>query len=318
MIALLMYLMAVIIGYFIGRGARKKGLNFFWTGTVQTVAIILLVFFMGSRIGSNEEVVDSLDSIGLYALIITIIIDIFSVLMVSISRRVLGFNRFGVRSVGSVAADQVEENKQESGKGGVNRMTIYICASVAVGIISGYLFLPQSFIDITGTLITVSLCILLLFVGIDIGTEGTLGENFRAAGWRVVVFPIAAFVGMIMGAIVCAMFLPLSLQDSLCVGAGFGWYSLGPAMLASYSLQISAISFMHNVMRELISILFIPIVAKKIGYIECICLPGAAAMDVCLPIVERATRSDVAIYSFISGAVLSASVPLLTGLFMSI
>ena len=45
------------------------------------------------------------------------------------------------------------------------------------------------------------------------------------------------------------------------------------------------------------SILLIPFVAKKIGYIETTGMPGAAAMDVCLPIVEKSTRSDIAVYS---------------------
>ena len=79
-------------------------------------------------------------------------------------------------------------------------------------------------------------------------------------------------------------------------------------MEAGY-LTASAVSFLHNVMRELLSIVFIPLIAKKIGYIETTGMPGAAAMDVCLPIVEKSTRSDIAVYSFVSGVVLSILVP---------
>ena len=73
-------------------------------------------------------------------------------------------------------------------------------------------------------------------------------------------------------------------------------------------------AFLHNVMRELFSILFIPLVAKKIGYIETTGMPGAAAMDVCLPIVEKSTRSDIAVYSFVSGVILSTAVPIMVPL----
>ena len=89
----------------------------------------------------------------------------------------------------------------------------------------------------------------------------------------------------------------MGVRDALCIGAGFGWYSLAPAMLAEYSVRISAVSFIHNVMRELISILIIPTVARRIGYIETISIPGAPAMDVCLPVVEKSTRGDIAVYS---------------------
>ena len=37
-------------------------------------------------------------------------------------------------------------------------------------------------------------------------------------------------------------------------------------------------------------------------------------MDVCLPIVERATSSNTAVYSFVSGVVLSTAVPILVPL----
>ena len=81
-------------------------------------------------------------------------------------------------------------------------------------------------------------------------------------------------------------------------------------MEAGY-ITASAVAFLHNVMRELFSILFIPLVAQKIGYIETTGMPGAAAMDVCLPIVEKSTRSDIAVFSFVSGVILSILVPVL-------
>ena len=57
---------------------------------------------------------------------------------------------------------------------------------------------------------------------------------------------------------------------------------------------------------------------KKIGYVETVSLPAAAAMDVCLPIVERVTDSDVAVYSFVSGVIISASVPVFIPIFLAL
>ena len=95
-------------------------------------------------------------------------------------------------------------------------------------------------------------------------------------------------------------------------------HSLAAAMLVEYSAKISAICFMHCVIREVVGILLIPTCAKHLGYIECYCLPGASSMDVCMPLVEKATNSTIAVYSFINGVVLSASVPVLVSIFMSI
>lgn len=193
-------------------------------------------------------------------------------------------------------------------------MTKAILISVICGILSGYFLLPDWFIDISGNLMVVGLCLLLFFVGVDMGREGTVAKHFKKAGVRVLVFPFAIIAGTFAGALIGALILPsLGARDALAIGAGFGWYTLAPVMLAQYSTYVSAVSFMHNVMRELFGILLIPIVAKKIGYIETVALPGSAAMDVCLPIVEKATRSDIAVYSFISGVIMSIAVPVLVG-----
>ena len=110
----------------------------------------------------------------------------------------------------------------------------------------------------------------------------------------------------------------ITVQDSLCVASGFGWYTLAPVMLMEYSVEISAISFMHNVMRELIGLLLLPIVAKRIGYIESTGLVGAGSMDVCLPIIVRTTSGNMAVYAFIIGIVLSFSVPVMVSFMMGL
>ena len=75
---------------------------------------------------------------------------------------------------------------------------------------------------------------------------------------------------------------------------------------------------MHNVLREILGLLLVPLVARKVGYIESYGLVGSPSMDVCLPVIERATSSSVAVYSFINGAILSASVPIWVTVFMNL
>lgn len=188
-------------------------------------------------------------------------------------------------------------------------MTKVILAAVTVGIISGYTWIPDAFIDATDLLLKIFLCILLVFVGIDLGKEGTVGSSVKQAGPRLLLFPVAVFVGTLLGCAVGSLFLPIGFWDSLMVGSGFGWYTLSPVLLADYSTEVAAIAFMHNVFRELVGIILIPIVAKYIGYIECVSLPGAAAMDVCLPIVDKATQGKAVAFSFVTGVVLSIAVP---------
>lgn len=197
-------------------------------------------------------------------------------------------------------------------------MTKIVIGSVVGGGLLGYFILPESFLPISEYIIIAGLCGLLFFVGLDIGIQGTVMKNLKKAGARILMFPVAAIVGTFVGAAFAGMFLPIQLNEALAVGSGFGWYSLAPLIIDPYSGSLSAMSFLHNVLRELFGIVSIPIVAKYIGYIETVGLPGAAAMDVCLPIVEKSTSAEVAIYSFISGITLSAAVPIFVPLFLGL
>ena len=76
-------------------------------------------------------------------------------------------------------------------------------------------------------------------------------------------------------------------------------------------------SFLHNVLREMLGIILLPVIAGKIGYIEAITIPGTASTDVCLPIIERVCNSETVAYSFCTGMLMcitsAALVPIIIG-----
>ena len=282
---------------------------------------------MGMRMGSNEEITGNLSTIGLSAFVITLFTIAFSIGAIFLTRKMMKIDRYGrlaaADEMNSASADESagkEPASEESEKkSGLNLMTVMIVIAVAVGMLIGYFVIRrvfagnmESFENMAGLGIKIGLCLLLIFVGIDLGLDGTVIENFKRVGIRILAFPAVVVIGTLLGAGISGTLMGLNLKESLAVGAGFGWYTLAPGIImeAGY-ITASAVAFLHNVMRELFSILFIPMVAQKIGYIETTGMPGAAAMDVCLPIVEKSTRSDIAVYSFVSGVILSILVPVL-------
>lgn len=343
---LALYLGHAVLGYIVGYFVREKKDKLEWRGKVSTVAIIVMVFSMGMRMGANDEVIENLSSIGLYSLLITVIIFIFSISATSLTRRAIGLDSLGyLKSQGkgqekvkeqnsrmsSLTSDEKQiitdseiDNAEEKEKK-LDSMTIMVILAVLIGGLIAY-FLSQGTISdfekfdhIMGLMITVGLCILLFFVGLDMGLEGTVVAQIKTVGFRVLVIPVAVIGGSLLGAVVCGIILPLSMKEALAIGSGLGWYSLAPGIIIDHGFVVaSAISFLHNIMREVLSFVLIPVVAKKIGYIETVALPGAAAMDVCLPIVERQTRSDIAIFSFVSGLVASFVVPVLVPLVLNL
>lgn len=319
----IMYLSFCVVGYVIGIPLRKVKDKLGWVGTAQSASVIALVFIMGIRIGSNEQIVGNLGSYGIYSAIYTLVILFMSALAVSIVRRFLKMDRYGlVVKTAEVSASEGEQKEKQAG-GKIDKMTLLIVGGVVAGILAGYfvcgmIFTNEAAFEAGLSLaITIGLCVLLIFVGLDLGIEGQVINNFKNAGLRILALPVAVALGTMVGAVVCSVLLPVSMGESLAIGCGFGWYSLGAGILmdAGY-MTAGAISFMHNVMREVFSIILVPIVARYVGYVEAIALPGAPGMDVCLPIVERSTSGTVAVYSFISGLALSLSVAFLVPLFL--
>ena len=328
---LCLYLGITLVGYVIGYISRAYRSRLHWVGTAQTVFLFTLVLMMGMKMGANEEVTAHLGSIGLTALVITVFTIAFSVLGIYLTRKLMKIDKFG-HLKGSAPAEPSQpahENatsESASSNTSVGGMTVLIVLAVVGGMAVGYLVIRRifagnmpAFDEYISLGIKLGLCSLLIFVGIDLGLDPAVVENFKKVGIRVLAFPAAAIVFTLLGAGISGMLMGLSIRESLAIGAGFGWYSLAPGIImdAGY-VTASAISFLHNVLRELLSILFIPVVAQKIGYVETTGMPGAAAMDVCLPLVEKSTSSEITVYSFVSGVILSALVPVLVPLLLGI
>lgn len=201
-------------------------------------------------------------------------------------------------------------------------MTRIILISVVCGLLAGYYLLPdaytQWYMEVSGTTLVIGLCILLFFVGIDLGMDGKVVKNFKETGWRILIFPVAVIGGTLISAMVASFVLPLTAREAMSVSAGFGWYTMAPVILSNYSAQLSAISFMHNVFRELFGIVLIPYVVRYVGALEACSLPGVAAADVCLPILEKEAGPNVVVYGFVMGNVMAVTVPFLVPLIIGL
>lgn len=217
-----------------------------------------------------------------------------------------------------------DDSEKKSGPA-LNRMTLIIIIAVCIGIVLGFFVIRPAFEGrfsefdtIASNIIRLGLCVLLLLTGVDMGLDGTVFNSIKSVGFRILIVPAFAMAASFAGGLISGLFFNLSVKESLAIAGGLGWYSLAPGLIMDAGfIRASAISFFHNVTREICAIIIIPMVAERIGYLETVGLPGAAAMDVCLPVVEKATCSDMTVYSFISGVILSFAVPILLPVILS-
>ena len=197
-------------------------------------------------------------------------------------------------------------------------MTLHILLTVGFGIVFGYFWTPEIIIQNIDLLIDLGLCLLLFFVGIDIGKNKTILEDIKSYGLKIFLIPIAIVVGTLFGSVVASFFLTLSPFETAAVGSGLGWYSLSAIELSKHSAELGTIAFLANVSREVIALIMIPVIASRIGHVETIAAAGATSMDTSLPVITKATSGSISILAFFSGVILSMLVPVLVPLMMSL
>lgn len=315
MIHMLIYIALVALGNVLGGRHLWGDRVSRWLGKLQLASLLALIVALGIRLGADEEVMGSLGQIGLSSLTITLFSMTGSLIAVALLRRyILRLDRFGRHGETAAEASSGSDPEEQPRSG----LTKWIVIAVAAGMAIGYFLFTGRSTVWCGTIIDVGLYLLLFLVGIDMGQQGNVLQDIRAAGFKVLLVPGTIGIGTLLFSFAGSFLLPLSIRETIAASAGFGWYSLAPTLLAPYSLSLSAIAFLSNVLREIFSIIAIPFVARTVGYLECVSLPGAAAMDTVLPVIVGATHERITVYAFISGLILSLLVPVLVPLIIAL
>ena len=311
---------ALILMYIVGMKLRNRKEKLGWVESAMNFMVYLLVLLMGLRMGANKEIVDSLGTIGIQSLIVTVITIVMSVLGITLSRKILKMDRYG-----NVGEDRLPKGEAPVKKAGTNvagiKSTIIIGGVVAAGMLVGYFLIykklgvQDEFMVKSDPYLTACLVLLIGTVGLTLGLDGSVFRNIKKAGAGIILFPIAAVLGSVIGGVIYAAISPMTLREGIAIPCGFGWYTYAPNVILQAGYPVaSAVSFLHNVLREVAGIIGIPFLAQKIGYVEACAVPGVAAMDVCMPIVERSAREDTVVYSFGIGLLMCLSVPVLVPL----
>ena len=318
MASLALYWSVMIACYLLASRLRRYADRLGFVNTLLSISVYALVFVMGLRMGANREVTDNLGVIGVQALLVTALTMAFSMLGALAVRRALHIDRNALPRGAEKTAAMPSAAAHADASG--SKTSLIIFAMVAVGMLLGYFVVPRvtdpdAFQTMSGSWLVVGLCLLLAFVGFGMGLEGKLKAMLRGAGLGIVLVPLAMVAGSLLAGVVYSFLSPMTLREGLAISAGFGWYTLAPSMITEAGHAVAgAISFMHNVIRETLGIIIIPLAAQKIGYIEATAIPGVSAMDVCMPIVERSCNQETLVYSFCTGALMCIVVPLLVPL----
>lgn len=220
----------------------------------------------------------------------------------------------------------VVENSKERRRGTM-KGSLIVVAFFVLGLFVGHSScLPSWFMSSQTSF--VALCALLLFVGMGIGLNPNMMRDIRSLSPRLALLPLVTILGSWMGAVVayvvmssdlCTLFQQRSLTSCLAVDSGFAYYSLSSIFITEYrGAELGTIALLANIVREMITLLLAPMLAKRFGPLAPITAGGATTMDTTLPIIAQASGQKYVALSIYHGFVTDFSVPFLVTMWCTI
>ena len=190
--------------------------------------------------------------------------------------------------------------------------------SLIFGLLLGFLFqnnISSYFIDMS---FSIFLTILYICVGISQGSDKNIFNYLKLLGIKIIWLSFATLIGSITGGFIAGKVLNIPLNISVISASGMCYYSItGAFMTNTYGLEIGTYGFIVNILREVFTILLMPILIK-ISLGSPIAGGGAGNMDTMLMPVTKFVGARLGMVTLLTGTILTFIVPILLPLLASL
>lgn len=192
---------------------------------------------------------------------------------------------------------------------------ILLILSLLLGLLAQWIF-PGSR-PLLASASTPVVSILLLLVGLQIGTDLEWMRNIRRYAFDTFLISACAIIGSLIAAGAFAYADPsLTWRDTSLVASGLSFYSLSSIMLDHAGLSsLALLTFLTNFLREFLSLVAAPLIVRMFGALAPIAAAASAA-DSGSPVIARASGSEYTILCISSAFVLSVAAPILMQVFL--
>lgn len=163
-----------------------------------------------------------------------------------------------------------------------------------------------------------ALWVFMFLAGLSIGAGRNLRELLKNVHLSTLFLPLATAAGTFCGVMLAAPILSMPVSECLAVGAGFGYYSLSSIFITQYKgADLGTVALIANILRELIAIVFMPLLVAWFGPRSGISCGGCTTMDTTLPVISRYAGAGWVLTAIIHAMILDFSVPFWVALFCS-
>ena len=164
---------------------------------------------------------------------------------------------------------------------------------------------------------TYALMLLVLLVGIQLGSSGIQLKHVLINKRGVQTFILITLSGLIGGLLFALMMPEVSITQGLALASGFGWYSLsGIVMTEAYGAVWGSVALVNDLAREFFALLFIPLIMRRHPS-AAVGVGGATSLDFTLPIIQSSGGLAVVPLAISYGFVINLIAPFLMVIFTS-
>lgn len=290
-----------------------------WQGRIVTWLIWLLLFLLGIEVGSNEMIVRSLPTLGVEALLLSSAATLGCCVLAWMLWRVSKNNTVQENAMNETSADKEGNPAEKEGLQGsslirglkVMKGSLIVVEFFVIGLLGGIEKMVPSWL-LDGDVSFVALCGLLLFVGLGIGLNPEMKKEVRSLSPRMALLPVVTIIGSWFGALLIRTVLHRTLSDCMAINSGFAYYSLSSIFITEYrGAELGTIALLANIIREMLTLLGAPLMARWFGPLAPISAGGATTMDTTLPILSQTVGQRYIALSIYHGFVVDFFVPFL-------
>ena len=290
-----------------------------WQGRIVTWLIWLLLFLLGIEVGSNEMIVRSLPTLGVEALLLSSAATLSSCVLAWMLWRVSKNNTVQENAMNETSAEKEGNPAEKEGLQGsslirglkVMKGSLIVVGFFVIGLLGGIENMVPSWL-LDGDVSFVALCGLLLFVGLGIGLNPEMKKEVRSLSPRMALLPVVTIIGSWLGALLIWTVLHRTLSDCMAINSGFAYYSLSSIFITEYrGAELGTIALLANIIREMLTLLGAPLMARWFGPLAPISTGGATTMDTTLPILSQTLGQRYIALSIYHGFVVDFTVPFL-------
>nr|WP_297041241.1 lysine exporter LysO family protein [Prevotella sp.] len=290
-----------------------------WQGRIVTWFIWLLLFLLGIEVGSNEMIVRSLPTLGVEALLLSSAATLGCCVLAWMLWRVSKNNTVQENAKNETSADKEGNPAEKEGLQGsslirglkVMKGSLIVVGFFVIGLLGGIEKMVTSWL-LDGDVSFVALCGLLLFVGLGIGLNPEMKKEVRSLSPRMALLPVVTIIGSWLGALLIWTVLYRTLSDCMAINSGFAYYSLSSIFITEYrGAELGTIALLANIIREMLTLLGAPLMARWFGPLAPISAGGATTMDTTLPILSQTVGQRYIALSIYHGFVVDFTVPFL-------